>query len=97
MEQILGEFEAVNSAANAKLDSIEEQYSQDDTAIVDTGATSGVAAPKDAEQINPTGEISKKIFILPDGHAVKATDKLTLRHKLRKVALEINISPGFHT
>ena len=46
MEQLLGEFETINSAANAKLDSIEEQYSQDDTGIVDTGSASGVAAPK---------------------------------------------------
>ena len=65
-----------------KLDSIEEQYSQYDTGIVDTGYTSGLAAPKDVEQMDPTGEISKNIFILPNGHAVKATDKLTLRHKL---------------
>ena len=82
MEQLLGEFETINSAANAKLDSIEEQYSQYDTGIVDTGATSGLAAPKDVEQMDPTGEISKNIFILPNVHAVKATDKLTLRHKL---------------
>ena len=82
MEQLLGEFETINSAANAKLDSIKDQYSQEDTGIVDTGDTSGVAAPKDAEQMDLTREISKKIFILPDGHAVKATDKLTLRHKL---------------
>ena len=82
MEQLLGEFETLNSAANEKLDSIEEQYSQDDTVIVETGATSGVVAPKDVEQMDSTGEISKNIFILPDGHAVKATDKLTLRHKL---------------
>ena len=52
MEQLLGEFKTINSAANAKLDSIEEQYSQDDTGIVDTGATSGVAAPKDVEQMD---------------------------------------------
>ena len=31
MEQLLGEFETIISAANAKLDIIEEQYSQDDT------------------------------------------------------------------
>ena len=55
MEQLLGEFETINSAANAKLDSIEEQYSQDDTGIVNTGATSGVAAPKYVEQMDPTG------------------------------------------
>ena len=52
---MLGEFKTINSAANEKLDSIEEQYSQDDTGIVDTGATSGVAAPKDAKQMDPTG------------------------------------------
>ena len=65
MEQLLGEFETINSAANAKLDSIEEQYSQDDTGIVDTGATSGVAASKDVEKMDPTGEISKKILYYP--------------------------------
>ena len=64
---------------------------------MDTGATSGVSAPKDAEQMDPRGEISKNIFMLPDGHAVKATDKLTLRHKLRKGALEMNVTPGVHT
>ena len=97
MEQLLGEFETINSAENAKLDSIEEQYSQYDTVIVDTGATSGLAAPKDVEQMDPTGEISKNIFILPDGHTVKSTDKLTLRHKLLKGALEINVTQGVHT
>ena len=81
MEHILGYFETINSAANAKLDIIKEQYSQDDTGIVDTGAKSGVAAPKDVEQMDPTGEISKNLILL-DGHAVKSTDKLTLLHKL---------------
>ena len=97
MEQLLGGFETINSAANTKLYIIEEQYSQDDTGIVDTGATSGVAAPKDAKQMDPTGEIPKNIFILLNGHTVKATDKLTLRHKLQKGALEINVTPGAHT
>ena len=97
MEQLLGEFEKIFSAANEKLDSTEEQYSQDDTGIVDTEATSGVAVPKNAEQMDPTGEISKKILILPDGYAVKAMEKLTLRHKLRKGALEMNVTPGVHT
>ena len=73
MEQLLGEFENLNLASNAKLDSIEEQYSQDDTGIVDTGSTSGVAAPKYVDQMDPTGERSKNIFILPDGHTVRAT------------------------
>ena len=62
MEQLLGEFETINSATNAKLDSIKEQYSQYDTGIVDTGSTSGLAAPKDAEQMDATGEISKKFY-----------------------------------
>ena len=62
MEQILGDFETINSAANAKLDSIEDKYSQDDTGIVDIGATSGVAAPKDAEKWIPR-EKYQKIFL----------------------------------
>ena len=65
MKQLLGDFETLNLAANAKLDIIEEQYSQEYTGIVDTGATSGVAAPKDVEQMDPTGEISKKILYYP--------------------------------
>ena len=65
MEQLLGEFKTINSAANTKLYIIKEQYIQDDTGIVDTGATSGVAAPKDAEQMDPTGEISKNILYYP--------------------------------
>ena len=63
---------------------------------MDTGATSGVAAPKDVDQMDHTGEISKNIFILHNGHIVKATDKLTLRHKLQKGALEMNVTPGVH-
>ena len=56
MEQLLGDFENLNLASNEKLDSIKKQYSQDDTGIVDTGATSGLAAPKDVNQMDPTGE-----------------------------------------
>ena len=56
MEQLLGEFNNLNSASNAKLDSIKEQYSQDDKGIVDTGSMSGVAAPKDVDQMDPMGE-----------------------------------------
>ena len=47
--------------------------------------------------MDPTLEISKKIFILPDGHTVKSTDKLTLQQKLWKGALEMNVTPGVHT
>ena len=66
MEQLLGEFKTLNSEANAKLDSIEDKYSQDDTGIVDTGATSGVAAPKYVKQMDPTGEISKHVYYPTD-------------------------------
>ena len=65
MEQLLGEFETINSAANAKLDSIEDQYNQEDTGIVDTAATSGVAAPKYVEQMDTTREISKILLNYP--------------------------------
>ena len=96
MEQLLGEFNKLNSATNAKLDSIEEQYSQELAGIVDTRATSGLAAPKDVGEMEPTGEKSKNIFCLPDGHIVKSTDKLTLRHKFQKGVLEMNVTPGVH-
>ena len=65
MEQLLGESKTINSSVNAKLDNIKEQYIQDDTGTVDTWATSGVAAPKYAEQMDPTGEISKNILYYP--------------------------------
>ena len=42
-------------------------------------------------------EKNKNIFILPDEHAVKSKDKLTLRHKLRKGAFGMNVTPGVHT
>ena len=42
-------------------------------------------------------EKDKKDFILHDGHVAKATDKLTLQHKLQKGALEMNVTPGVHT
>ena len=63
MEQLLGEFKNLNSASNTKLDRIEEQYSHNDAGIVDTGAMSGVAAPKDVEQMDPTGERSNFFYI----------------------------------
>ena len=47
--------------------------------------------------MDPTKEISKNTFILPDGHTVKSTDKLTLRYKLRKGSLEMTVTPGVHT
>ena len=65
MEQLLGEFETINSAANAKLDMIEDQYSQDDIGIVDTGATSGVAALKDAEKWIPREKYQKRFLYYP--------------------------------
>ena len=47
--------------------------------------------------MDPTGERSKNIFILPNGDAVKATGKLKLQQKIRTVALEMNVTPGVHT
>ena len=69
MEQLLGDFENLNLASNEKLDSIKKQYSQDDTGIVDTGDTSGVAAPKDVDQMDPTGEGYKKMYINQRTHS----------------------------
>ena len=65
MEQLLGDFERINSAANAKLDSIEEQYSQNDTGIVYTGAKSGVAAPKMRNKWIPREKYQKRFLYYP--------------------------------
>ena len=65
MEQLLGEFETINSAANAKLESIEEKYIQYDTGIVYTGATSGVAAPKMRNKWIPREKYQKRFLYYP--------------------------------
>ena len=64
MEQLFGEFKNINSASNVKSDIIKEQYSQDDTGIVDTGATSGVAAHKDCGSNGSHGRKIKKYFYI---------------------------------
>ncbi len=66
-------------------------------AFLDLGATSE-AAPEEAKpDLNNTSEMSRKIFMFPDGCARKATKKMLLKHNLRIAAQEMNIVPGLHS
>jgi hypothetical protein len=65
--------------------------------ILDTGATSGVGRPEDADALKYTGQPSTKVFMLPDKSRVRATCKMLLKHKLREGAREMNIAPGLHS
>jgi len=67
------------------------------TGILDTGATSGVGRPEDAEHFENTGQPSTKVFMLPDKSKVRSTHKMLLKHKIREGAREMNIPyrPGF--
>ena len=64
------------------------------TGILDTGATSVVATEKSKKALIPTGEKSKKVFILPMVDTTAATDKMNMDHKLRYPATEMNVVPG---
>jgi hypothetical protein len=67
------------------------------TGILDTGATSGAGRPEDAEFFELTGQLSTKVFMLPDKKSVRATHKMLLKHKIRDGAREMNIVPGLHS
>ena len=61
--------------------------------ISDTGASSS-CAPEKEEALIKTGQKSTKIFLVPTGEAVPATEKALLAHELRGVAREVEIVPG---
>ncbi len=52
--------------------------------ILDTGCTSGAGAKKDTDCFLDTGLPSHKVFMLLDKTNIKATKKMTLKHKLRE-------------
>ncbi len=56
------------------------------TRILDTGATPGTGRPEDADTFEHTGQLSTKVFMLPDKSRVRATYKMLLKHKLREGA-----------
>jgi hypothetical protein len=64
--------------------------------ILDTGCTSGAGAQRDVDCFYDTGELSSKVFMLPNKTKIKATKKMTLKHNLRGKAGEMNIIPDLH-
>ncbi len=60
-------------------------------AFLDPGSISGAAPEEDEEDINDTGEISRKTFMFPNGRTRKATKKMLLKHNLQLETREMNI------
>jgi hypothetical protein len=46
------------------------------------GATSGAAPEKDKQDLDDTGEISRKTFMFPDGCTGIVTEEMLLKHYL---------------
>ncbi len=65
--------------------------------VLDSGATSGAGPAEDVDELEDTGQQSRKTFMFPDGRTMSATQKMMLKHNLRDGAREINIVPGMHT
>jgi hypothetical protein len=65
-------------------------------AFLDLGATSRAAPKEDKQDLNDTGEISRKTFISPNRCTRKATKKTLLKRNLQIAAQEMNIMPGLH-
>ena len=83
MEEQLAELIEMESAFDQKAKTLNDQYEYDEdweesgpSAVMDTGATSGAAAPKDKTALVATGEKSTKVFLLPTSKKVEATDKM---------------------
>jgi len=103
MDEMLSEFDQMNEAIDnmlSKSDTVVQWKEEDEVmpnGIFDTGATSGAAAEKDAKYLINTGEMSDKIFIIPNSEAMPASAKMKLSHQLRHPATEMNVVPGMHT
>ncbi len=65
-------------------------------AFLDLGATSGATPEEDKQDLDNTGERSRKTFLFPNGRTGKATKKMLLKHNVRIAAWEMNIMPGLH-
>ncbi len=50
--------------------------------ILNTGATSGAAPEEDKNELEDTGELSRKTLLFRDKQTNKATKKMLLKHKL---------------
>jgi hypothetical protein len=58
---------------------------------------SGAGAQQDIDCFNDTGELSSKVFMLPNKTKIRATKKMTLQHNLRGKAGEMNIIRNLHS
>jgi hypothetical protein len=65
--------------------------------ILDSGATSGAAPVEDEGSFEDSGQMSSKIFMLPDKRTHRATKKMLLQYDIREGAREVNIVPGLHS
>ena len=61
--------------------------------ISDTGASSS-CAPDTEQALIRTGLPSRKVFVVPTGNEVPASEKALLAHNLRGTAREVEIVPG---
>ena len=104
METELAELEELMTAFDSderiraledKTMSMEDEY--DPTAVLDSGATSGVAAQKDRKALEETGQTSDKIFLLLTSQEARATKVLKMKHKLREPATEMHRVKDLHT
>ena len=89
MEKALDEFDLMDKSIDKML-AASEMNNETSDGIFDSGATSGVAASKDTKHLEPTEELSDKIFVMPNGDAMPATRKWKLNHEnIRSPATEI--------
>jgi hypothetical protein len=65
-------------------------------AFLDSGATSGAAMEEDNQDLDNTGEMSRKTFMFPNRGTGKATKTMLLKHNLCIAAQEMNMVPGLH-
>jgi hypothetical protein len=66
-------------------------------AFLDSDATSGAAPEEDKQDLDNTGKMSRKTFMLLNRRTRKATKKILLKHNLWITAREMNILPSLHS
>ena len=64
------------------------------TGVLDSGATSGAGPEEDVDELEDTGEKSKKTFMFPDQRTATATKKMMLKHKPTRRSTRNEHRPG---
>ncbi len=65
--------------------------------FLDLGATSRATLENNEQDLEDTGELSRKTFLFSDGCTGKDTEKILLKHNLHLTTQETNIVPGLHS